>query len=73
MEMDSLKELIQDMQNREIIINKDKGSTESFHINDNSLDDSLTCDDHRYILIPRLLTSYHRPIYKVSPIYLLQM
>ena len=41
MDMDSLKELIQDMQDREIIINKGKRSTESFY-NDNSLDDSST-------------------------------
>ena len=28
---------------------------------------------HRYLIIPRWLTSNHRPIYKVKPRYLLQM
>ena len=50
--MDSLKEVIISMEDRGIIINKGKGSTESFYTNDNSLvnivqdgNDSLTCDD----------------------------
>ena len=30
-------------------------------------------NDHRYLIIPRWLTSNHRPIYKVKPRYLLQM
>ena len=29
--------------------------------------------NHRYLIIPRWLTSNHRPIYKVKPGYLLQM
>ena len=29
--------------------------------------------NHRYLIIPRWLTSNHRPIYKVKPRYLLQM
>ena len=32
-----------------------------------------TKKDHRYLIIPRWLTSNHRPIYKVKPRYLLQM
>ena len=53
---------------------KPKGEDMEIEIEEFTLPDTIEgVRDHRYLIIPRWLTSNHRPIYKVKPRYLLQM